>query len=637
MRRLLAPLTLWGGLVAAAIAAPPQPAYVTGSPVTGAIVKASGPQSVTTGDQTGDVTTSGSLVTTIKPSVALTGVPTAPNPASNLDNTTEIATTEWVQSQLFTGTTFSAVGPEFLAHSLRLWNSTAGWWDSIINGDATASANRTLTLTLNNAARAVSLSGDLTVAAAATVSGTNTGDQTITLTGDVIGSGTGSFPTAVKSNLALPGSPTTTTQSPADNSTKIATTAYADASATAAAPTGANPTGTACSSAVNGSSAHFLRSDGAPALCAVGTAGTYGDATHVPQISTDAQGRTSAVSNVAIGACATCVVGPGSATAGDVALYDGTSGKLIKDSGAANLPNGGDITSANCPDTNAIGYAGSPSPADYTTDTTVPCTINGETIVLNSSSAHTLTIDKHATVAYADRTIFDVVNKGTAAWTVTTTSPATITQEGSGVAGNISIPAGIRSRVKFQMMGTDDWDVVNPSGNCTPVAGSPFAGTGASGTISVTSIPAGFQYIHAVIDGRSDTAAGSTPLHLTLNSDSGGNYVNQRVNANNAAVSSPATTLADAFAYVMDVTAASSTTSFPGDSDVVIADYAGSGLFKAVIAHGLILNGAVGTTTVFLQENRSFWKNTAAITRMDFTLNAGNWTTTSKIVVETCQ
>lgn len=62
--------------------------------------------------------------------------------------------------------------------------------------------------------------------AASNLSGTNTGDQTITLTGDVTGSGTGSFVTTIKTSVALAGSPTTTTQSPGDNTTKIATTAF---------------------------------------------------------------------------------------------------------------------------------------------------------------------------------------------------------------------------------------------------------------------------------------------------------------------------------------------------------------------------------------------------------------------------
>lgn len=89
-------------------------------------------------------------------------------------------------------------------------------------------------------------SGNITIAGtigATNLSGTNTGDQTITLTGDVTGSGTGSFATTIKSSVALAGNPTTTTQSAGDNSTKIATTAYADAAASAVGIT----TGTALS------------------------------------------------------------------------------------------------------------------------------------------------------------------------------------------------------------------------------------------------------------------------------------------------------------------------------------------------------------------------------------------------------
>jgi len=62
-----------------------------------------------------------------------------------------------------------------------------------VTNSANLTAARSLSINVNDANRIVSLSGDLTVSAAATVSGTNTGDQTITLTGDVTGSGTGSF------------------------------------------------------------------------------------------------------------------------------------------------------------------------------------------------------------------------------------------------------------------------------------------------------------------------------------------------------------------------------------------------------------------------------------------------------------
>lgn len=66
-----------------------------------------------------------------------------------------------------------------------------------ITNAADLTGARLLSLNVNDASRAVSLSGDLTVAANATVSGSNTGDQTITLTGDVTGSGTGSFATTL--------------------------------------------------------------------------------------------------------------------------------------------------------------------------------------------------------------------------------------------------------------------------------------------------------------------------------------------------------------------------------------------------------------------------------------------------------
>ena len=59
--------------------------------------------------------------------------------------------------------------------------------------------------------------------------GSGSGGGGITaLTGDVTGSGTGSVATTIKTNVDLAGSPTTTTQSVEDNSTKISTTAYAD-------------------------------------------------------------------------------------------------------------------------------------------------------------------------------------------------------------------------------------------------------------------------------------------------------------------------------------------------------------------------------------------------------------------------
>lgn len=80
-----------------------------------------------------------------------------------------------------------------------------------ITNSANLTAARTLNLNVNDADRTVSLSGNLTVSAAATVSGTNTGDQTITLTGDVTGSGTGSFAATLANTAVTAGTYTNAT------------------------------------------------------------------------------------------------------------------------------------------------------------------------------------------------------------------------------------------------------------------------------------------------------------------------------------------------------------------------------------------------------------------------------------------
>jgi phage-related tail fiber protein len=76
---------------------------------------------------------------------------------------------------------------------IYLWDDSTPSHYLQITNSANLTAARVLSLNVNNADRTVSLSGNLTVSAAATISGTNTGDQTITLTGDVTGTGTGSF------------------------------------------------------------------------------------------------------------------------------------------------------------------------------------------------------------------------------------------------------------------------------------------------------------------------------------------------------------------------------------------------------------------------------------------------------------
>lgn len=70
------------------------PPAITGSPASGNLAKFSAATSITNGDLTGDVTTSGALATTIKSNVALAGSPTTTTQSAN-DNSTKIATTQY--------------------------------------------------------------------------------------------------------------------------------------------------------------------------------------------------------------------------------------------------------------------------------------------------------------------------------------------------------------------------------------------------------------------------------------------------------------------------------------------------------------------------------------------------------------
>jgi hypothetical protein len=112
---------------------------------------------------------------------------------------------------------------------------------------------------------------------ASNLSGTNTGDQTITLTGNVTGSGTGSFAATIANNAVtytkmqavsttsrLLGSSSTTT--PVQEITLGTGLSMAGTTINAAASTFSNPSATIGLTAINGSASTAMRSDAAPAL-----------------------------------------------------------------------------------------------------------------------------------------------------------------------------------------------------------------------------------------------------------------------------------------------------------------------------------------------------------------------------------
>lgn len=110
---------------------------------------------------------------------------------------------------------------------------------------------------------ATTLTGTLGVSGVATASSFSGAGTGLTGTGASFTAGNATLAANLSGTPALPNGTTATTQSVADNSTKLATTAFVIANA---GGTAANPTGTVGLTAVNGVATTYLRSDGAPAL-----------------------------------------------------------------------------------------------------------------------------------------------------------------------------------------------------------------------------------------------------------------------------------------------------------------------------------------------------------------------------------
>lgn len=100
------------------------------------------------------------------------------------------------------------LGLTFPVNTLKILDVPGGGFLSMQYGTGASETDALLSLDLDGADRTLRLPAN------ATVSGTNTGDQTITLTGDVTGSGTGSFATTLATVNATSGTFGTATAAP---------------------------------------------------------------------------------------------------------------------------------------------------------------------------------------------------------------------------------------------------------------------------------------------------------------------------------------------------------------------------------------------------------------------------------------
>ena len=137
------------------------------------------------------------------------------------------------------------------------------------------------------------------------------------------------------------------------------------------------------------------------------------------------------------------VVGPASSTDSVLAVYDGTTGKLLKNSA---MP------------ISSVGYIGSPQVSGGATAYTLALADAGDHVYFTGGSTATLTVPTNATVAFPTGTTILVLNNNSGNLTI---SGAGVTfQLANGATGNRTVATkGMASLIK---VATDTWWVTGP-------------------------------------------------------------------------------------------------------------------------------------------------------------------------------
>jgi len=148
----------------------------------------------------------------------------------------------------------------------------------------------------------------------------------------------------------------------------------------------------------------------------------------------------------------------------------------------------------------------------------------------------------------------------------------------------------------------------------------------ATGAITFSSIPARFQHLMLVFQGR---VQGAVPgaitadwVRMTYNNDAGANYDYEYLNADQGGAVTSGGGIAAAYMYAGQVTADGGVAS-AGDGMVIhIPNYRRTTLHKVMISSNQIKGDGLAANLA-LNDCRGWWRSTAAINRIDLAPNAG--------------
>jgi hypothetical protein len=153
-------------------------------------------------------------------------------------------------------------------------------------------------------------------------------------------------------------------------------------------------------------------------------------------------------------------------------------------------------------------------------------------------------------------------------------------------------------------------------------------GTGASGTITFSSIPSTYKHLQIRGIARSTEVATSNLQNMRLNGDTGSNYSSHQLIGNGAAASSVAYT-AVAWMYGSEIPCNSALASTYNSFIIDILDYADTNKYKTIrTLGGMDLNGSGS-----IRLTSGNWRSTSAVTSFTLYLGTGNFPTATNLAL----
>lgn len=186
---------------------------------------------------------------------------------------------------------------------------------------------------------------------------------------------------------------------------------------------------------------------------------------------------------------------------------------------------------------------------------------------------------------------------------------------------HVSGTPGVIQWIETQLQGTSGTTAQAIGGSGVLV--SEFVCTSAQGSVTFASLPTNYRDLRIVVRGRGDAAATTTSLLLQVNGDSGANY-DWAVDEGTASATVGAASVAQTSAVIGWLPGGTSPASAGGATDITIPNFAGTTFQKSFRGNTGVKQGTTSNSIITAQFS-GFWRNTAAITSITVSPDAGNF------------